>query len=350
MEQRTDDGLADLVLSPSGQLEMNVLVTGGGGFLGLHIVEQLVARGDLVRVFCRGEYDRLAELQVEQVRGDIRDAGAVRSASTGVDTVFHCAAVPGIWGPWERYYGINTLGTQNVIESCRDAGVERLVYTSSPSVIFDGSEHLNADETLAYPKRYLSHYSRSKAIAERAVLHANSDDGLATVSLRPHVIWGPRDNHLLPRLVRRARSGQLRRVGDGSNLVSVSCVENAAAAHLQAADSLLPRSACAGRAYFINEPQPVNLWEWIDELLTLAGLPSVDSSISKRMAWNIGAVLEGIWTVLRLPDEPPMTRFVASMLSGSHYYDIKNAQSDFGYEPIVSFDATMRRLAAEWVP
>ena len=230
---------------------MRALVTGGGGFLGLYLVEQLLHGGAEVRVFCRGRYRQLDELNVECIRGDVRDRSALTSACEGIDTVFHTAAVPGVWGPWGHYHSINTVGTANVIAACRASQVEKLIYTSSPSVVFDGTEHHNASESLPYPERWLCHYPHSKALAEQAVLAA-SDDQLATCSLRPHLIWGPRDNHLIPRLVARARTGRLRRVGTGQNLVSMSYVENVAAAHVQAATALNPDSPVAGQAYFIN--------------------------------------------------------------------------------------------------
>jgi nucleoside-diphosphate-sugar epimerase len=326
---------------------MKALVTGGGGFLGLYITEQLVARGDDVRVLCRGQYPRLDELGVETVRGDVRDADAVQTACAGREVVFHTAAVPGIWGPWQHYYSINTVGTQNVIDACLTAGVAKLVYTSTPSVVYDGRPHEGADESLPYSRKFLCHYPHSKALAEQAVLQTNGRRGLATAALRPHLIWGPRDNHLVPRLIRRAQSGRLRRVGDGENLISMSYVENAAAAHLQAADRLALGSPVAGQAYFINEPQPVKLWQWVDELLALAGLPPLRRSISAGAAYRVGAGLEWIYKLCRLPGEPPMTRFLASQLSGSHYYSIGKAQRDFGYRPLFTIEQGMQRLAGE---
>lgn len=323
---------------------MRALVTGGGGFLGLYITEQLVARGDQVRVLCRGHYPRLDELGVECLRGDIRDPAAVKNAVEGMNAVFHTAALPGIWGKWKDYYETNTLGTQHVIESCVRANVPKLIYTSSPSVVFDGSDHLNADESLPYAKTFLCHYPHTKALAEQAVLAANGREGLATVALRPHLIWGPRDNHLVPRLIARARSGRLRRVGRGCNVISMSYVENVAAAHLQAADRLSSDRAPGGRAYFINEPEPVNLWDWINELLKLAGLHPLRKHISAGAAWYAGALLEGLYGLFRLPGEPPMTRFLAAQLSGSHSYDISRARNDFGYTPIVSYEEAIRRL------
>ena len=323
---------------------MKALVTGGGGFLGLYIVEQLLERGDEVRVFCRNEYPALKKLDVECVRGDVQDAATVSNVCSGVDTVFHVAAIPGVWGPWEKYHSINTVGTENVIAGCQQHDVQRLIYTSSPSVIYDGNEHLNADESLPYPDSYLCHYPHSKALGEKAVIAANGTHDLATCSLRPHLIWGPRDNHLVPRLIQKAKSGRLRRVGEAENLISMSYVENVAAAHLQAAENLTIGSPVAGQSYFINEPEPIKLWSWIDEILALGDLPPITKSISAKAAYRIGACLEKVFGILRLNSEPPMTRFIAAQLSSSHYYDVSKAQRDFGYRPIVTVAEGMERL------
>lgn len=326
---------------------MKALVTGGGGFLGLYVTEQLVARGDSVRVLCRGQYPCFDQLKVDHVQGDIRDAETVRRACEGVDTVFHVAAVPGIWGPWKMFHGINTQGTLNVIEACRAQKVPKLVYTSSPSVIYDGAPHENVDETYPYPRHFLCHYPHSKALAERAVLMANRRDGLLTVSLRPHLIWGPRDNHLIPRLIRRAKAGRLMRVGNGRNLISMSYVENVAAAHLQAADALAPGSRVAGQAYFINEPEPVNLWSWVDDLLRRAGLPTVRRSMSAKSAWRIGLAMESTYRAFGIRREPLMTRFLALQLSDTHYYDVSKAKRDFGYTPSVTVQDGLSRIDPE---
>lgn len=323
---------------------MKALVTGGGGFLGLYIVEQLLAAGHDVRVFSRGAYPAITALGVETQQGDLQNATAVEKACAGVDAVFHVAAVPGVWGTWETYYGINTLGTLNVIAACQKCEVQRLVYTSSPSVVFDGADHINANESLPYPTKWLCHYPHSKALAEQAVLAANDPNRLRTVSLRPHLIWGPRDNHLIPRLIEKARTGRLRQVGRGDNVVSISYVENAAAAHLQAEESLRNSITAAGRAYFINEPEAVNLWNWINLVLDRAGLPPVTQRISATTAWYVGAILETAWKVLKRSGEPPMTRFVAAQLSGSHSYSVMAAQRDFGYKPLVSVEEGLRRM------
>jgi nucleoside-diphosphate-sugar epimerase len=288
----------------------------------------------------------LETLGVECIHGDIFDAAAVERVCSGIEVVFHVAAVAGIWGPWEYFYNTNTRGTEHVIRGCQAAGVQRLVFTSSPSVTFAGRDQCGIDESAPYPKKWLAHYPHTKALAEQAVLKANGQQGLLTCSLRPHLIWGPRDQHLIPRLLDRARKGQLRQVGGGSNLIDAVYVENATAAHLLAADALAPGSPACGNAYFITNGEPVNCWQWINEILALAGLPPVRRKISLAAAYAAGAVLEGLWTVLGRTDEPRMTRFLAAQLGTSHYFDISAARRDLGYQPRISMEEGMQRLRA----
>jgi nucleoside-diphosphate-sugar epimerase len=323
---------------------LKALVTGAGGFLGRYIVEALVARGDAVRAFSRQRYAFLDALGVESHVGDLRDASQVSTACDGVDVVFHAASIAGIWGRWETYYSINVLGSQNVISACRRHNVRRLVYTSSPSVTFTAEDQAGVDETAPYAREWLCHYPHTKAIAEQEVLQA-SDEKLATCSLRPHLIWGPRDPHLIPRLLARAKRKRLRRVGDGTNLIDITYVENAADAHLAAADALAIGGAVAGQAYFLSQGAPVNCWGWIDEVLALAEVPPVGKSISFLAAWRLGHALERAWSVMRIEREPPMTRFLAAQLAKSHYFDISKARRDFGYSPRVSTVEGMGRLA-----
>ena len=326
---------------------MNALVTGGGGFLGRYLVEQLLERGTQVRCFSRGRYPELESLGVETIQGDLRDLEATMAACQGIDVVFHVAGVAGIWGPRGYYHGINANGTANMLAAAEGQGVARFVYTSSPSVTFDGNDQCHIDETAPYTPTWLCHYPHSKAIAEQLVLQANGSHGLMTCALRPHLIWGPRDEHLIPRLLDRARQGKLRRIGDGTNLIDIVYVENAARAHLQAADAMEPGAAVCGRAYFISQGQPVNCWAWINELLEIAKLPPVTKSISLRAAWNAGLVLESVHRALRLPGEPRMTRFLAAQLARSHYFDITRAREDFGYSPQITTVEGMKHLAED---
>lgn len=327
---------------------MHALVTGATGFLGRCLAKQLLARGAKLRVLCRREDAGLKAAGAELIRADLREAERVRAACADVDVVFHVASIAGIWGPWRQYYEVNVLGTLAVIEGCLQHGVRRLVYTSSPSVTFEGEDQCGIDESAAYAKRWLCHYPRSKAIAEQAVLAANGRNGLLTCALRPHLIWGPGDRHLVPRLVERARTGKLRRVGSGRNLIDTVYVENAAEAHLRAADALVPGSPVCGQAYFISQGEPVRCWEWIDEILACAGLGPVRRSIPAGAARLAGWACEAAWSLLRLPGEPRMTRFLALQLTRSHYFSIERARRDFGYQPRVSTAEGMRHLA-QWL-
>ena len=322
---------------------MKALVTGGGGFLGLALVRQLRARGDQVVSFSRGAHPELAALGVEQRPGDLADLDALGRAAAGCQMVFHVAAKAGVWGSFEEYRRANLLGTMNVIAACRLHSIDRLVYTSSPSVVFDGADLEGGDESLPYPSHFEAHYPHSKALAEQAVLAANSPT-LATVSLRPHLIWGPGDNHLVPRIVAKARSGRLRRIGTRPCLVDTVYVDNAAEAHLNAADRLAPGSAPAGKAYFISNDQPLPLWEMVNRILAAAGLPPENRCVSAPLAYAAGAFCERLWPLLRLSGEPPMTRFLARELATAHWFDLSAAKRDLGYRPRVSIDEGLARL------
>lgn len=321
-----------------------VLVTGANGFLGANLVSHLLNRGYQVRALVRGKNDALSNLGVEVVHGDLRNLDPIESACEGIEVVFHVAGVSGIWGPWKHFHSSNTIATRNVVEACRHQQVRKLIYTSSPSVTFDGQHQINIDESAPYPKKFLCHYPHSKALAERYVLDSNDDATLMTCALRPHLIWGPRDRHLIPRLIERAKKRQLVRVGDGTNLVDNIYVDNASIAHIQAAEAMRPGAAVCGKAYFLSQGDPVNCWDWINDILKLANLPRLRRSISFFWAYRLGAVLETYHEMFDIQREPRMTRFLAAQLAKSHYFDISRAQRDFGFSPEISIDEGMKRL------
>jgi 2-alkyl-3-oxoalkanoate reductase len=323
-----------------------VLVTGGGGFLGTGIVRLLRERGLAVRSLSRQDHPHLHELGVEQVQGDVADANVVTRAVEGCSTVFHTAAKAGLWGPVPEYRRANVQGTRNVVDACRTAGVPRLIYTSSPSVVFNGSDLAGADESAPYSSRFEAAYPQTKAIAEQLVLAANSD-GLATVSLRPHLIWGPGDNNLLPRIIARARSGRLRRIGRTNALIDPVYIDNAAEGHLLAADCLVPGSPVAGKAYFVTQGETIPVWDMINALLEAAHMEPVRRSISRPLALIAAGALEAAYRLSGRQGEPPMTRFLARQLSTTHWFRIDAARRDFGYEPHVSIAEGLRRLE-EW--
>ncbi len=309
------------------------------------IVRNLRARGDEVRSFSRGAYPTLEQLGVESVRGDLADEAAVLRAARGCDIVFHVAAKAGVWGLTESYHRANVVGTDHVLKACSAEAIQRLVYTSTPSVTFVGTDQVGVDESAPYAKRYLSDYPRTKSIAERRVLESNGA-ALATVALRPHLIWGPDDPHLVPRILERARSGRLRLLGDRPNEVDSVYVDNAADAHVLAADRLAPGSAIAGKAYFISQGEPLPLADLLNRILAAGGLPPVERRIPAGVAYFLGALLESVYGLLGIQDEPPFTRFVALQLSTAHWFDISAARRDLGYEPAISLEEGMQRLAA----
>ncbi|CAN5218287.1 NAD-dependent epimerase/dehydratase family protein [soil metagenome] len=328
---------------------MKILVTGGGGFLGGALCRGLLARGDLPVSFQRNASPALRALGIEQRLGDLANAEAVIAACEGMDAVLHNAAKAGAWGSRADYWMPNVVGTDNVIAACRAQGITRLVYTSTPSVTHSGRTPVEGgnERNTPYGHDFKAWYPASKCVAEQHLLAAN-DATLATVALRPRLIWGPGDTQLLPRLVERARAGRLRLVGDGNNRMDTTYIDNAVDAHLAALDALQVGAACAGRAYFISNGEPTTAREIVNGLLRAAGAPEVNATLPYPLAYGIGAVMEVAWHVLPLGGEPPMTRFLAEQLSTPHWYDISAAARDFAYKPQVSIAEGLRRTAAAW--
>ena len=328
---------------------MSVLVTGGTGSLGRRIVERLLAAGRDVAVLARTPAPELEARGVRFIRASLEDHAAVRAACTGIETVFHTAAKVGVWGRYGDFFRTNVLGTRALLEGCRAHDVQRLIYTSTPSVVYNGRDLAGADESLPLTTDCPSPYPLTKAIAESEVLAANTADaheGLQTVALRPHLIWGVSDPHLVPRVLARARAGRLRIIGGGKNRVDMVHVENAVDAHLLAEQSLAQESPAAGRAYFITNGEPVVLWDWINDLLRALGEPPVTKKISLGAATTVGALCETLWRVLPVRTEPPMTRFIAAELAKDHWFNIAAARRDLGYAPRITMAAGTAELVA----
>ncbi|MGZ0708558.1 NAD-dependent epimerase/dehydratase family protein [Coraliomargarita sp. W4R53] len=318
---------------------MEVLVTGGGGFVGSHVIERLLARGYAVRSFGRSPQPHLSAKGVDVICGDLSSASDVRAACVGVDAVFHVAAKAGVWGSWESFYTPNVVGTRHVVAACQAEGVGRLVYTSTPSVVFNGQPIRGGGQEMPYGSHWLCHYAHTKAIAEQEALAANCDV-FKVVALRPHLIFGPGDPHLLPRVVESVKAGRLKIVGDGSTRVDVSYVEDVAVAHLNAFDAL-PAGQCAGQAYFISQGEPVELWPWLNQVLVGLGHPPLTKRIPLQVAYAAGAIAECVWKLFGKVGEPPITRFVAVELAKDHYFDMEATYQDLGYQPAMSMEAAL---------
>jgi len=325
---------------------VKVLVTGGGGFLGGWICRQLAERGDTPVAYQRSAAPDLSAKGIEVRRGDLLDVRALADAAEGCEAIIHCAARAGAWGDRAVYRAINVTGTQNVIDACRNAGIRRLVHASSPSIVHGGGDIEGGDESLPVATAFKAAYPETKAEAERRVLAANHAS-LRTVALRPHLVWGPGDNQLLPRLVERADAGPLRLPGP-DKLIDATYVENAALAHLLALDALDANPACAGRAYFVSNGEPWTQSRIIAGLLRCTGREAIIRSVPPAVAYAAGAACEALWTLGRREDEPPVTRWSAEQLSTAHWFDISAARRDLGYEPAVSMDEGLRRLSAWW--
>jgi len=323
---------------------MKVLVTGGGGFLGQAICKQLVAHGHAVRSLNRSAHPALAALGVDQRQGDIASLDLVTEAAAGVDAIIHTAGRVGTWGRIEDYYETNVRGTDNVLAACELHEIDKLVLTSSPSVVHNGADLEGVDESAPYATHFSSPYAQTKALAEQHVLAANSPR-LATVALRPHFIWGPGDPNLLPRILGRARRGQLRLVGDVPKKIDTVFVDNAAEAHLLALDRLAIGSPIAGKVYFISQGDPVTLEALINSWLAADGFPPETRRVPVGVARFLGATFEAIYRLLRLSGEPPLTLAMVELMSTAHWFNIDAARRDLGYKPRVNMAEGMARLS-----
>jgi nucleoside-diphosphate-sugar epimerase len=349
-----------------------VFLTGASGFIGGKLAERLLAAGRRVRVLARRPLPQLEKLGAAVVPGDLHDTEALRRGCAGAGTVFHVAGRVGVWGPDADFFRVNVEGARNVIAACRAAGVPRLVYTSSPSVVYNGGDLAGVDESAPLCTAAPCAYPTSKAAAERLVTAAHSRE-LATVSLRPHLVWGPGDKNVVPRVLALAKKGRLRIIGAGKNRADCTHLANVVDAHLLAESALaqchllsdiLPggkpdchligdnspgaakRADVGGRAYFITNGEPVVLWDWINELLRGVGIPEITRHVSLGTAYRLGGVLEVMWRFLPLRGEPPMTRFVAKELATDHWFDISAARRDLGYAPRVTMAAGTAELVA----
>lgn len=329
-----------------------VFVTGAGGFLGKALCAHLRAANIEVVGFARSHYREVERMGVKLIQGDIADKAALLNALHGCDLVFHVASKAGVWGDKNSYFSANVNGTENIISACQSLNIQRLVYTSTPSVTFAGKDENGIDESAPYAEQFLNYYGQSKAIAEQRILQANgaplnNNKPLKTLALRPHLIWGPGDPHLVPRVLQRAQAGKLRLVGRRDKLVDTIYIDNAVYAHLLAALKLnAVTPMCAGKAYFLSNDQPILMADMLNKILACKGIKPVCRRIPAGIAYAVGTILECLYSLLRKQDEPIMTRFVARQLSTSHYFNISAAKADLGYQPLVSIEQGMEKLQA----
>lgn len=322
---------------------MKVLVTGGGGFLGSAVCRQLAALGYEVIAFQRRPAQHLATAGVVSIQGDISNVTKVVTAANGCDAIIHTAAKAGVWGPADEYWRINVQGTENVLEACREQGIGLLVHTSSPSIVHTGGDVSGVNESAPIAENFSAPYPETKAEAERLILAANSD-ALNTCALRPHLIWGPGDPHILPRLIQKARGGRIALPGP-DKLIDTIFIANAALAHVKALQELAGRARCAGKAYFVTNNEPMRQGEIIRLLLAAMGVKVEIRSVPVGLARAAGALLETAWKSFNLASEPPVTRFSVEQLATAHWFNTRAAVRDFGYLPETTIEQGLEILA-----
>lgn len=326
---------------------MKILVTGGLGFVGHALVKKLLSQGHEVHALGRTLNPPSTKLVhgLEYHSHDLANEPIQAPWFEGTDTVFHVAAKAGVGGRYETFRQANLTATENLLQASRQNGVTQFIYTSTPSVTFSTLPIRGGDESLPYSREVFSPYASTKALAEQAVLSEHNTNGMRTLALRPHLIWGMGDPHLLPRVISRHRAGKLKIVGDGENLVDLTHLDNVVHAHLCALRSMLTNNLLGGHAYFIGQNEPVPLWKWLNEVFFEIGLPHLKKSVSYRSAYCLGYMLELFWDLFDLASDPPMTRFVACQLAHDHWFSSSAAERDLGYRPVITMaDALQKTL------
>ena len=321
---------------------MKVLLTGATSLLGRRTAGLLMARGDEVVCLQR----RPAEIDTAQILGDIRDADLVASAAVGCDAIIHAAAKVGVVGAWEQYRSINVDGTAAVLAAARQHGIGRVVHVSTPSVAHSGHAIVGAGAAEPVTGRSGAFYAESKAIAEQIARAASGGD-LAVVAIRPHLVWGPGDTQLVGRIVERARAGRLALVGHGAALIDTTYIDCASSALVAAIDAVTPGAPCAGRAYVVANGEPRPIRELVIGICHAAGIEVTAREVPRRVAVLAGGAIERLWQLRGATTEPPLTRFLAEQLGTAHWFDPRPARDDLHWEPTVTVDEGLRRLA-QW--
>jgi 3beta-hydroxy-Delta5-steroid dehydrogenase / steroid Delta-isomerase len=326
------------------------LVTGAAGYLGRNLVAELLRRGLRVRGFdlAPAAYHHA---HYEHVRGDLADPEAVRKACAGIDTVFHTAAVLDFArftsaAQRERSYAVNVRGVEHLVRAAREAGVARLVHTSSNNVTFD-EPVIDGDETRPYAAHTRDLYTETKILGEQVALAANGPGGLLTCAIRPGGIYGPGESLVFPRVVDECASGRyVVKVGDGTALSDNTFIDNLVDGEIEAARHLLPGSPVCGQAYFITDGKPINYFDFFRPVIEALGFRHPTRAIPAR---PIRAVM-AVWELLHLflgplgLPRPPLLALEVKKIAVSHYSRCDKARRDFGWQPRVSPEAGIARM------
>ncbi|CAJ1580472.1 NAD-dependent epimerase/dehydratase family protein [[Mycobacterium] wendilense] len=331
----------------------HVLVTGGSGFLGANLVTALLDRGLTVRSFDRvasplPDHDRL-----ETVVGDLTAPDDIARAVAGVDTIFHTAAIIDLMGGAsvteeyrQRSYAVNVEGTKNLLEAARTAGAQRFVYTASNSVVMGGQAISHGDETLPYTERFNDLYTETKVVAERYVLAQNGVDGMLTCSIRPSGIWGRGDQTMFRKVFESVLAGHVKvLIGSKHAKLDNSYVHNLIHGFVLAAEHLVPGGTAPGQAYFINDDDPINMFEFSRPVVEACGAPWPKFRVSGRLVRAVMTVWQRLHFKFGLP-EPLLEPLAVERLYLDNYFSIEKARRDLGYRPLF----TTEQALAECLP
>ncbi|MGC5076662.1 NAD-dependent epimerase/dehydratase family protein [Agrococcus sp. DT81.2] len=320
---------------------MKVLVTGASGFLGRAVAAELVAAGHEVRTLQR----RPSQVPgVTDALGSLTDPAAVAHAVAGVEGVVHLAAKVSLAGDPAEFRTVNVEGTRSLLEAAEQAGVSRFVQVSSPSVAHVGASLTGVGAEPASPEHARGDYARTKAEAELLAL-ARDSARMRVIAVRPHIVWGPGDTQLIERVVDRARRGRLPLLDGGTALIDTTYVDNAATGIVAA----LHRADVAhGNAYVITNGEPRPVGDLLAGICVAAGVPPPRFSVPAALGRAAGSLVERVWAIRPGADEPPMTRFLAEQLSTAHWFDQRDTRRDLAWQPTVSIDEGLRRLAAHY--
>jgi nucleoside-diphosphate-sugar epimerase len=319
---------------------MRIFITGVSGFVGGHVAEALAADHD-VRALSRSAQSADIALRrgATPVMGSL---GQVAVADLeGVDAVVHCAAFVEEWGTREQFWSTNVDGTRQLLDVAKRAGVKRFIHISTEAMLFDGHDLVDVDETHPAPQRQRFLYSETKAESERLVLEANAP-GFTTLALRPRFIWGPRDETVLPTILRMAREGRFAWIDGGRARTSTTHIAN-----LVHAVALSLERGQGGQAYFIADDGERTMREMLTRLAATQGVTLPTRSIPGKLARVLAAMTEGAWQLLRRASPPPLTRFTAAMMSSNVTVRTAKARAELGYEPVISVDEGLAGLSRE---
>lgn len=320
-----------------------VLVTGATGFLGKYVVEELVEHGYQVRAFGRNRAigQSLVNASVTFIQGDLTNQEDLTKACQEMDMVVHAGALSTVWGPWEDFYQTNVLGTKYILEACSEANIERLVYVSSPSIYAAPRDQLDIKESDAPQENRLNNYIRSKLASEK--LFKDYPD-VSSVILRPRGLFGIGDTSILPRVLNLSQKIGIPLIGDGRQLMDMTCVENVALAIRLA----LETPQAAGEVYNITNGEPRTFRDLIEETLRGLGYPIRYRKIPAPLVCAISSSLEFIYKSLKLKGEPALTRYTYYLLRYSQTLDISKAERDLGYRPKITISEGIEQYVQDY--